>query len=59
MSSISNYRRVVNRCPAVKVETGGPKAKQHRYRSWRCDLVAGHPGPHESHSGHRRWQEPR
>ncbi len=49
MSSLGSYRRKANRCESKKVETNG------KNRSWRCDLVAGHSGPHESHSGHRRW----
>jgi hypothetical protein len=57
MTTVSAYRRQSNRCPSVKVEYGGDKATQTKRRSWRCDLVAGHHGRHESRSGHRYWSE--
>lgn len=37
------------RCGSIHVEDRG------RRRSWRCDRVEGHEGPHTSTSGHRRW----
>ena len=49
---VSSYRRNVNRCDSVKHEDNG------KPRSWRCQLVAGHPGFHTSFSGHRTWGEP-
>jgi hypothetical protein len=49
MSNVSSYRKKTNRCDAVKVEDTDRK------RTWRCNLVAGHAGRHESHSGHRMW----
>lgn len=55
MSNPSSYRRKENRCTAVKIETGGKNAAKQQKRSWRCDLVEGHSGLHESHSGHRSW----
>jgi hypothetical protein len=58
MTTVSSYRRTVNRCESVKVEYGGDKATRRRHRSWRCDLVAGHAGRHESRSGHRYWADP-
>lgn len=54
---VSEYRRGgPNRCVALKVEFGGPKAKEKRRRSWRCQKVVGHEGRHESAGGHRTWQ---
>jgi hypothetical protein len=50
--SVADYRRKNNRCEAVKVELTGKR------RSWRCQLVAGHKGRHESSSGHRNWDDP-
>jgi len=48
---VSNYRRKTNRCQSIKQEQGA-----YGKRSWRCQLVNGHKGKHESSSGHRTWE---
>lgn len=53
--NVSQHRRSVNRCEERLVERGSPAAKQHKMRSWRCQLVNGHEGQHVSYSGHRKW----
>lgn len=47
--TISMHRRHINRCESLKVELTNKR------RSWRCQLVLGHEGPHVSFSGHRSW----
>lgn len=52
MSRSRDWRRTVNRCNDLHVEYAKTNGRR---SSWRCDLVKGHTGDHESSTGHRTW----